>query len=141
MKKLLLVVAAAFFNAAACAQVELPTTQNDNYGAKELKCTEEAISFRADIRSGWQLHSFRIGYTDIASNSPGFTASKDYNEKDIIPEPIQLVKFENSFNPDDIYFNRNILFLKNPFPASSKQTDLPANTYNNYIKFFTASKL
>jgi hypothetical protein len=124
MKKLLLVAAASFFSGVVYAQIETPTTQYDDYGAKELMCTEKAISFRANIRSGWQLSSFRMGYTDIVNGSSGFTASKNYVKDDLIEEPIQLVKFENAINQHGTYLNENFLFLPK---TSLTQTNQSAN--------------
>jgi hypothetical protein len=110
MKKLLFVVAASFFSCAVYAQIETSATQYDEFGPRELKCTEEAISFRVNIRPGWQLYSFRAGYTDFANRSPGFISSKNYAGEDMITEPIQLVKYENAFNRQDAYPTKNFLF-------------------------------
>jgi hypothetical protein len=129
MKKLLLVAAAAFFSCAVYAQIETPTTRYDDYGAKELTCTETAISFRANIRSGWQLSSFRIGYTDIVNGSSGFTASKNYVNEDMIQEPIQLVKLENTTNQHGTSLNANFGFLPK---TSLTQTNQWANDNFQY---------
>ncbi|WP_259065119.1 hypothetical protein HDF24_00670 [Mucilaginibacter sp. X4EP1] len=78
MKKLLLDAVASLFSGAVFAQSETPTARYDDCGPKELTCTEKAISCRINIRSGWQLYSFRIGYTDVFNRSSGFIASQNY---------------------------------------------------------------
>ncbi|HEY4326637.1 MAG TPA: hypothetical protein VGN20_21810 [Mucilaginibacter sp.] len=110
MKKLLFVVAASFFSCTVYAQVETLVIQSDGFGPKELKCTEEAISFRVNIRPNLQLYSFRPGYTDFANGSPGFIPSKKYSGEDIITEPVQLVKYENTFNRRYTQPIKNFLF-------------------------------
>ncbi len=136
MKKLLLVAAASFFSGAVYAQTETPTTRYDDYGAKELTCTETAVSFRANIRSGWQLSSFRMGYTDIVNGSSGFTASKNDVKEDMIQEPIQLVKFENASNQHGTYLNANFGFPpKTPLtPTNQLENDNFLYKYNDSLQ-------
>jgi hypothetical protein len=128
------VVAASFFSGAVYAQFETSATQYGDFGPKELKCTEEAISFRVSIRPGWQLYSFRLGYTDFTNGPSGFVSSKNYAGDDIITEPVQLVKRENAFNRQDAYPNKNFLFPEKTF-KSLTQTSQFANDhffYNYY---------
>jgi len=112
MKKLLFMLAASFYCRCVCAQAKTLSVQSDELAPRELKCTEEAISFRVGIRSGWQLSSFRLGYTDFFNGSPNLTSSKDLSGKDIITEPIQLIKYENRANQQGNSSDKNFHFSK-----------------------------
>jgi hypothetical protein len=139
MKKLLFVMAASFFCSSVYAQAKTLSVQSDELGPRELKCTEEAVSFSMSIRPGWQLSSFRLGPSDLANSSAGFIPSKNYNGEDIIIEPIQLIKYENGFNGQDNFLNKNFLFpLKaiKPFTQISQfATDHFFYNYANSLKY------
>jgi hypothetical protein len=107
MKKLLFAAAALFFSCAAYAQYITP---DNDFGPKELKCTEEAITFRLTVRPGGQLGSFRFGYTDYTNSPSGFLTAENQPGGDIIAEPLQLVKYQNMRNQQDPYANMNFLF-------------------------------
>jgi len=92
MKKLLLIAVASFLSIGAYAQT--------SYGsARELKCTEEAVSFSTNIRGGWHLYSPHIGYADMLKPTPNFASSNLYTAKNNIPELSLPARFEKAFNP------------------------------------------
>ncbi|MBB6112143.1 hypothetical protein [Mucilaginibacter lappiensis] len=91
MKKLLLMGLTSFLSIGAYAQ--------SPYGsARELKCTEEAVTFSTNIRSGWHLYSPHMGYADMLKSRPNFTPSNLYTTKNDIPESSLPANFEKAFN-------------------------------------------
>lgn len=105
MKKLLLIAVASFLSIGAYAQT--------SYGsARELKCTEEAVSFSTNIRSGWHLYSPHIGYTDMLKPTPNFASSNLYTTKNNIPELPLPANFEKTFNPGAGDTSKPNLFLQ-----------------------------
>jgi hypothetical protein len=138
MKKFLFVVAASFFCSSVYAQAKTLSVQSDEPGPRELKCTEEAISFRVSLQPGWQLSSFRLGPTDFTTASPGFITSKNYYGEDVMIEPIQLVKYENGFNRQGNYPDQNFLFpgkIINPFMQTRRlATDQFLYNYSIFLQ-------
>jgi len=105
MKKLLLIAVASFLSIGAYAQT--------SYGsARELKCTEEAVSFSTNIRSGWHFYSPHIGYADMLKPTPNFASSNLYTTKNNIPELPLPANFEKAFNPGAGDTSKPNLFLQ-----------------------------
>lgn len=105
MKKLLLLIVASFLSIGAYAQ--------SSYGsARELKCTEEAVSFSTNIRGGWHLYSPHMGYADMLKSTPNFASSNLYTIKNNIPELPFPPNFEKAFNPATGDTSKPNLFLQ-----------------------------
>ena len=105
MKKLLLIAMASFLGIGAYAQTQ--------YGsARELKCTEEAVSFSTNIRAGWHLYSPHIGYADMLKATPNFSSSNLFISKNNIPEVPLPANFEKAFTPATASPQKNNLFLQ-----------------------------
>jgi len=109
MKKLLFAIAALFFCNAVCAQYITP--END-FGPKELKCTEEAIAIRIAIKPGWQLNSFRFGYAGFTAGAPASTSLKNHPVGELVAAPLKLIIYENTFNRQYDYPDQILLFSK-----------------------------
>jgi len=105
MKKLFLIAMASFLGIGAYAQTQ--------YGsARELKCTEEAVSISTNIRAGWHLYSPHIGYADMLKATPNFSSSNLYTTKNNIPELPLPANFEKAFNPGTGDTSKPNLFLQ-----------------------------
>lgn len=98
MKKLLLIITALFSFAGAYAQTETPAKWS------YLNCTEEAVSLKASIRSGWRLHAFHVGNMAPVKTSFEYMPSKFYETKESVIEPASLSKFENAFSSNKSRF-------------------------------------
>jgi hypothetical protein len=96
MKKLILIAVASFFWAGAYAQTQAPA--NWSYASKTLNCTEEAVSLKASLRSGWHINSLHVGSVSPVKTSFEFKPSSVYDVKDVASEPAPLSKFETVFN-------------------------------------------
>lgn len=105
MKKLLLIAMASFLGMGAYAQTQ--------YGsARELKCTEEVVTFSTNIRSGLHLYSPHIGYADMLKATPNFSSSNIYTSKNNIPEVPLPANFEKAFTPGASSPQKNNLFVQ-----------------------------
>ena len=105
MKKLLLIAMASFLSIGAYAQTQ--------YGsARELKCTEEAVTFSTNIRSGLHLYSPHIGYADMLKATPNFSSSNLYISKNNIQEVPLPANFEKAFTPGVSSPQKSNLFLQ-----------------------------
>jgi len=110
MKKLFLIAMTSFLGIGAYAQTQYGT-------ARELKCTEEAVSFSTNIRSGWRLYSPHMGYVDMLKPTPNFAPSNLYTTKNNIPEPPLPANFEKAFNPGTGDTSKPNLFLQKMMQA------------------------
>lgn len=105
MKKLLLIAMASFLGIGAYAQTQ--------YGsARELKCTEEAVTFSTNIRSGLHLYPPHIGYADMLKATPNFSSSNLYTSKNNIPEVPLPANFEKAFASGASSPQKSNLFLQ-----------------------------
>jgi hypothetical protein len=72
MKKILLAVTVSFFAAAIRGQTAAP---------RELTCTEQAITLKASLRSGWHLNTVQVGHPEmikgLAGSEPGWVYHYD----------------------------------------------------------------
>ncbi|WP_295715842.1 hypothetical protein [Mucilaginibacter sp.] len=116
MKKQFLIAIALFFCIRAYAQVGTPVKWS--YAPQTLNCTEEAVSLKANIRSGFRLNSFRLGNMSAGKASFEPAKSSFYQEKDITVAPVPLSKFKNAFsnvaNLENESFYRRYVTLKFP---------------------------
>jgi hypothetical protein len=114
MKKQILIAIALFFCIRAYAQVGTPVKWS--YAPQTLNCTEEAVSLKASIRSGFRLNSFRVGNGGPGKASFEPAKSSFYQEKDITVAPVPLSKFKNAFsaNVENESFYRRYVTLKFP---------------------------
>lgn len=117
MKKQFLIAIALFFCIRAYAQVGTPVKWS--YAPQTLNCTEEAVSLKASIRSGFRLNSFRVG--NMSAGKASFEPAKSslYPIKDITVASIPLSKFKNAFsanvaNLENESFYRRYVTLKFP---------------------------
>jgi hypothetical protein len=98
MKTLLSIAAGLFFFISAHAQIQTPV--------KTLNCTEEAITFKASIRSGWRINSFRIGNMAPAKMMFDYMPEMPYPMKALIAEMSAMPGFQNSANPGFPYIQQ-----------------------------------
>ena len=114
MKKHFLIAIALFFCIRAYAQIETPVKWS--YASKTLNCTEEAVSLKANIRSGFRLNSFHVGNVGAVKTSFEPAKSNLYPIKDITAAPIPPPKFKNAFsaNVANESFYRRYVTLKFP---------------------------
>jgi hypothetical protein len=103
MKKLFLIAIASLFGAVAYAQTETPVKWYSN-NTRTLNCTEEAVSLRVSIRSGWHINSLHVGNTTPYKTSFELSPPNQYGTKGTVMEPASLSKFENAFNFTVTYF-------------------------------------
>jgi thiol:disulfide interchange protein DsbD len=109
MKKQFLIAIALFFCIRAYAQVETPVKWS--YAPKTLNCTEEAVSLKVNIRSGFRLNSFHVGNASAGKASFEPTKSNLYPIKDIIVAPVPLSQFRNAFSTNvanDSFYRRYV---------------------------------
>ena len=109
MKKHFLIAIALFFCIRAYAQIETPVKWS--YASKTLNCTEEAVSLKANIRSGFRLNSFHVGNVSAGKASFEPTKSNLYPIKDIIVAPVLLSQFRNAFSANvanDSFYRRYV---------------------------------
>jgi thiol:disulfide interchange protein DsbD len=114
MKKHFLIAIALFFCIRAYAQIETPVKWS--YAPQTLNCTEEAVSLKANIRSGFRLNSFRVGNVSAVKTSFEPARSSFYPAKDITVTPVPLSQFKNAFsaNFEKESFYRRYVTLKFP---------------------------
>ncbi|MGF7041399.1 hypothetical protein [Mucilaginibacter lappiensis] len=103
MKKLFLIVIASFLGAGAYAQTETPVKWYSN-NTRTLNCTEEAVSLKVSIRSGWHINSLHVGNTAPYKTSFELSPPNQYRTKGTVMAPALFSKFENAFNSTVTYF-------------------------------------
>jgi hypothetical protein len=103
MKKLFLIVIASFLGAVAYAQTETPVKWYSN-NTRTLNCTEEAVSLKVSIRSGWHINSLHVGNTAPYKTSFELSPPNQYGTKGTVMAPALFSKFENAFNSTVTYF-------------------------------------
>ncbi|WPU96125.1 hypothetical protein SNE25_11400 [Mucilaginibacter sabulilitoris] len=124
MKKLLLITAASFCTLGAYAQ-----TVTSYNATNELNCTEQVLTLKANIRSGWHLTSPHVGQAGTFKTSPDVVPLNPYGEKWSITDPILPVKLVKAFN------------MYMPPAESGSLTGKSTYTPYNYSKFFPLSKI
>jgi hypothetical protein len=103
MKKLFLIAIASLLGAVAYAQTETSVKWYSN-NTRTLNCTEEAVSLKVSIRSGWHINSLHVGNTTPYKSSFELSPPNLYATKGAVMEPATLSKFENAFNSTVTYF-------------------------------------
>jgi hypothetical protein len=108
MKKQFLIAIALFFCIRAYAQIETPVKWS--YAPQTLNCTEEAVSLKANIRSGFRLNSFHVG--NVGAGKASFEAAKSslYPVKDITAAPVPLSQFKNAFSANVANFEKESFY-------------------------------
>ncbi|MDN5284646.1 MAG: sugar transporter [Mucilaginibacter sp.] len=98
MKKLFLIAITSLLCARVYAQTETPVKWS------YLNCTEETVSLKASIRSGWHINSFHVGNMAPVKPSFEYMPAKFYETKEPVAEPNSLSKFENAFSSNTTHF-------------------------------------
>lgn len=124
MKKLLLIAASSFCTLGAFAQTITGYT-----APNELNCTEQALTLKANIRSGWHLASPHVGQARAFKTQPDFAPLNPYAEKETFAEPILPVKLIKAFN------------MYMPPAESESLTGKSTYTLYNYDKFLPFAKI
>ncbi len=94
MKALILIAAAVLFTNMVKAQ---------SAGPAELHCTEEAFTFRANIKSGWHFSAPQIGTSAIANYTSALNASQKISLMDLplnMSLGMRAVESTNTSNTD-----------------------------------------
>lgn len=109
MKKLILMLAVVAFGiSAVSAQIHDPVKWQ--FGAKKLNDKEAVIFMKASIEDGWHIYATTVEDGGPMKTNFLFDASKDFslNGKTIEPKPKS--KFEEVFNMDVPYFEKEVIF-------------------------------
>ena len=117
MKELMLIAVISLFAAGVNAQ---------NPGPNELHCTEEAFTFRADIRQGWHFSAPAMGASEIERSTSTYERVWDFKWMDALPElPPNAERQVNadSFNELVALPTQNITFY--PLLYHAKIVDQP----------------
>lgn len=109
MKKLALVVLLAVFGiTAASAQILTPVKWE--YGAKKINDKEAIVFIKAKIDEGWIIYSQTTPDGGPVKTSFTFENSKDYALDGKTSEPKPKTKFQEVFNMNVPYFNKEVVF-------------------------------
>lgn len=110
MKKVffLVVVAALFVVSGVSAQILTPVKWD--YGAKKINENEAVVFLRAKMDDGWHIYSQNVEDGGPIKTSFVFAESKNYTLVGRTAEPNPKTKFEDVFNMDVSYFDREVVF-------------------------------
>jgi len=103
MKKLFLIAIVSLLGAVAYAQTETPLKWYSN-NTQTLNCTEDAVSLKVSIRSGWHINSLHVGNTAPHKTSFELLPPNQYGTKGTVTEPASFSKFVNAFNSTVTHF-------------------------------------
>ncbi len=104
MKELILIAVISLFAASVNAQ---------NPGPNELHCTEEAFTFRANIRQGWHFSAPAMGASVIEKSTSTYARSWNFKSTDDLPQLPPNAERQanaNGFNELVTLPTRNITF-------------------------------
>lgn len=110
MKKalFLVVVAVLFVMNGASAQILTPVKWT--YGAKKINETEAVVFLRAKMDDGWHIYSQDVEDGGPIKTSFTFAESKDYVLVGKTAQPKPKTKFEDVFDMDVSYFDKDVVF-------------------------------
>ncbi len=131
MKKVLLIVFALMFTAAAFAQIETPVKWS--YTAKRLSATDAVVFIRATIEPGWHI------YSQTVKGGPQPTAftyatGKNFSLVGKTIEPKPITKYEEAFKANVGYFENAVIFQQ-----KVKLKGAGATTVNGKVEFMTCN--
>lgn len=109
MKKfaLILILMVASFTG-AFSQILTPVKWE--FGAKKINDTEAVVFMKAVIDEGWHIYSQTVGDGGPIKTSFTFTKSNDFTLVGKTAEPKPKTKFEQVFDMDVPYFNKEVVF-------------------------------
>lgn len=108
MKKLVLVIVAAFFNIVAFGQILKPVTWS--YAAKKTSATEAIVYLKATIDDHWHLYSQFTKEGGPVKTTFTFPKSSSYTLVGATIEPKSIKKFDSTFKLDVSYFEKSVVF-------------------------------
>jgi hypothetical protein len=108
MKKILLMMVAVLFTAAAFAQIEDPVKWS--YAAKKISKTEAVVLVKATIDEGWHIYSQNLKEGGPQATSFTFAPAKNYTVIGKPAEPKPITKYESVFKMNVGYFENAVVF-------------------------------
>jgi DsbC/DsbD-like thiol-disulfide interchange protein len=108
MKKVLLMVVALMFTAAAFAQIDAPVRWS--YAAKRISPTEAVVLVKATIEPGWHIYSQNVKDGGPVATNFTFSPAKNYTVVGKPAEPKAIVKYEEVFKMNVSYFENSVIF-------------------------------
>jgi DsbC/DsbD-like thiol-disulfide interchange protein len=109
MKKVLLMVVALMFTAAAFAQIDAPVRWS--YAAKRISPAEAVVLVKATIEPGWHIYSQNV--KDGGPVATSFTYAPGQKNFTVIGKPTEpkaIVKYEEVFKMNVSYFENSVIF-------------------------------
>ena len=108
MKKVLLMVVALLFTAAAFAQIDAPVRWS--YAAKRVSPTEAVILVKATIEPGWHIYSQNMKEGGPVVTSFTFAPGQNFTVVGKPTEPKPITKYEEVFKMNVGYFENSVVF-------------------------------
>ncbi len=109
MRKLLLVVLVSVIGiSGAFAQIHEPVKWQ--FAAKKLNDTEAVLFMKAVIDDGWHIYSQNVEDGGPIKTSFTFNSSQEFDLLGKTAEPKARVKYEEVFDMDVAYFNKEVVF-------------------------------
>ena len=133
MKKIFLIAIASLSGYEVYAQSEIHPVES--YTTNELHCTEEAFTFKANIRSGWHLSSVHMG--DMTPENTSFD-TKSITQDSALPS-----NFEAGFDLKARSFEQQSTLRQKTALSSSIATIFSGRTadiHYDYARFLQPKK-
>ncbi|WPU94717.1 protein-disulfide reductase DsbD family protein [Mucilaginibacter sabulilitoris] len=108
MKKILLIIIAAFIGTNAFCQIEKPVTWS--FALKKEKNNEAVILLKASIKSSWHIYSLDQKEGGPVKTTITFLPAAGYTLIGRSSQPQPQTKFEKAFNMKVSYFENTVVF-------------------------------
>ncbi|MCR8557291.1 hypothetical protein KXD93_06545 [Mucilaginibacter sp. BJC16-A38] len=118
MKNIMLFLFLAFAAYSANAQ---------SSGPNELHCTEQAITFKADIRSGWHFSTVSIGARQFSGRMPANSLNQGLMPDQLIPGPLLTFNAKPMADTSSIFRISRSAFHPNYFTPINFLLPAPVN--------------
>jgi DsbC/DsbD-like thiol-disulfide interchange protein len=132
MKKVLLMLVALLFTAAAFAQIETPVRWS--YASKKTSATEAVVFIKATVEPGWHIYSQFLKEGGPQPTNFTFTPAKAYTLVGKTAEPKPISRYEDVFKMNVGFFENSVVFQQ-----KVKLKAAGATTVKGKVEFMTCN--
>jgi DsbC/DsbD-like thiol-disulfide interchange protein len=132
MKKVLLMLVALLFTAAAFAQIETPVRWS--YASKKTSATEAVVFIKATVEPGWHIYSQFLKEGGPQPTNLTFTPAKAYTLVGKTAEPKPISRYEDVFKMNVGFFENSVVFQQ-----KVKLKAAGATTVKGKVEFMTCN--
>lgn len=98
-----------------------------NSGPNELHCTEQAITFKANIRSGWHFSAVSVGDHQFSGRMSANSFNQGLMPDQLMPGPLLAFNGKSMTDTESVFLTSRSDLRPNYFKVTSFQLSDPVN--------------